>query len=104
MKIDYLMSGAGMIGADWGIAVLSVVCGVIQYWRIVSSASRAPLKVAGRWLIALGWTILSLRLLYGLLNGYDPQIAPPSLIAVAFLAFGTICLALADAGCGRPSK
>lgn len=93
------INGSGMLTADWALALLAALSAAVQYWRIAVNTKRTPLRLIGLWCVALGWTMLALRLLWALSAGYDPKIAPLSLVAAGLLAAGTISVSASEFKC-----
>lgn len=86
-------TGAGLIWLDVCLAILSGVVAVIQYYRIGTWNSSLVIK-AGRWLIAIGWTMLSVRVTERLFVAGDILISLPSLISLVLIAGGSTLVLL----------
>lgn len=83
----------GMIDApvyvDWALALVLMVSAIIQYIWIGFHG-----HTFGRWLQALGFTGLSVRLIWSLVQGYDPHIAAVSIGPLAGIATGSSITAI----------
>lgn len=95
MTSELWNSGAELGFADNLLGLLALIAASYAYWLLATRPCHTALYVA-RWCIAVGWTILALRMLIAWWAGYDVQIAPVSLIALALLGAGSILRALYD--------
>ena len=92
-EFNYLLTGEGLLHLDIALALLAAAAATAQYWRIaVWKSTRVVLT--GRWLMALGWTVISGRIIQMLWMTGDIPISLPSLIAMIMLSSGSILVAL----------
>ena len=85
--------GVGLIKLDYALMLLSTATAMIQYWKI-ANCECSRLTLAGRWLLAVGWTTLATRMGYKLYVDGDILISLPSLIALIMIAGGSILVTL----------
>jgi hypothetical protein len=83
-----IYTGQGLVWLDFSLATLSAVVSVIQYYRLGTWRSSWVIK-AGRWLIAIGWTTLSIRIFERLYLAGDILISLPSLVSLVLIAGGS---------------
>jgi len=90
---DHWLTGEGLQHLDIALGLLAAMAATMQYWRIVVWRS-SKLVLVGRWLMALGWTIIAGRIVQMLWTAGDIMISLPSLIAMMMLSSGSILVAL----------
>ena len=83
--------GEGLLPADYACAFLVAMAAIAQFWRCAEPMSSRHVRW-WRFVVGFGWTVWSVRLWAALLQGYDPQIAPPGLLAMALVAGGSAML------------
>ena len=89
----HLLTGEGLIHLDIALGLLAAATATIQYWRIATWHSHG-FALTGRWLMALGWTIVAGRIAQTLIMVGDILISLPSLIALIMIAGGSILVTL----------
>jgi len=90
---EHFLTGEGLLHLDIALGLLAAIAAIMQYWRIVVWRS-FKLVLAGRWLMAIGWTVISGRFAQMLWMTGDIMISLPSLIAMMMLSSGSILVAL----------
>ena len=94
--IDSLWSPQGFLAGDVAVGIIATVCAawgyveismhredVGQRWRLIGS------RVA-RWMVAVGWTIIAMRIWYALWTVGDAPIAAASVLALSLVGSGWI--------------
>jgi hypothetical protein len=92
-EMSYLLTGAGLLHLDIALGLLAGAAAIIQYWRIAVWRS-AGFVLAGRWMMAIGWTVMSGRILQTLVMVGDIFISLPSLIALILISAGSILVSV----------
>lgn len=91
--MSYLLTGAGLLHLDIALGLLAGTAAIIQYWRIACWPSHGWVY-AGRWMMAVGWTIMSARIAQTLIMVGDILISLPSLIALILISAGSIMVSV----------
>jgi len=86
-------TGVGMVWLDAALLLLASTIAMIQYWRI-ANWHNSPLVRTGRWLTAVGWTMLATRIGYKLNVDGDILISLPALASLIMIAGGSILVTL----------
>lgn len=72
------------------LSVVATSAALVVYWRLCQKGTHAVFL--GRSLLAIGWTILSLRMWLSMLCGYPISIHPLSLVAISLIGGGTVLI------------
>jgi hypothetical protein len=91
--MTHLLTGEGLIHLDIALGLLAAATATIQYWRIATWRSHG-FVLAGRWMIAVGWTIIAGRITQTLIMVGDILISLPSLIALILVSAGSILVTM----------
>ena len=87
------MGEAVLLNPPWWVDLVFTMvfafCAGVQYWWITEHGHSA-----GRWLQALGWTVIVLRWAYLLITQMDVHVSPIVLPALTAIAVGTIMTAI----------
>ena len=79
--------------AFYGLTVLSIMAALSCYWSVCRETP--PLRLLGKWAIAIGWSMMSLRLLgHIFVESITVTIHPISMIALSMIAGGTVLVNL----------
>ena len=98
--IDSLWAQTGFVVGDISLGVIATVCAAWGYVEIAMHAGDrdTPLRrhgaIAARWMVALGWTIIAIRIWYALATHGDAPIAAASVLALSLVGSGWITLNL----------
>lgn len=98
MKTPAYLDGVGWIAADYLIAFLTLFACLAQVWQTVGLWRSHRTEAYVRGAMAFGWALWSLRFWFALLQGMDPVVAPPGIIAIVLIAAGTVAVALVRGG------
>ena len=120
--IDHLWSQVGFVAGDVSLGLIATVCALLGYVEIATHSAgrdpappgqalellrhalRCPLAalrsarsrvvgaVVARWMVALGWTIIAIRIWYALVVHGDAPIAAASVLALSLIGSGWIVL------------
>lgn len=97
--IDYLWDQTGFVVGDFSLAVVATICAAWGYVEIAMHSSdkhASPVRKYGafvaRWMVAIGWTIISIRIWWALAAEGDAPIAAASVLALSLVGSGWITL------------
>lgn len=82
-----LLNPTGFVYGDFAVALISSLAAAFSYVRIACTSHDI-----GRWMIALGWTLIAVRLWHSLAIHGDAPVAPISLIALSMIGGGTVLM------------
>ena len=94
--IDSLWSSQGFVAGDLALAIVATICAAWSYVEIAMHRAdtgeqwRVKGELAARWMVALGWTIISIRIWYALWVAGDAPIAAASVVALSLIGSGWI--------------
>ena len=95
--IEYLWSQTGFVLGDVALGIIATICSAWGYVEIamhrgdaIGPNARAWGACAARWMVAVGWTIIALRIWYALATRGDAPIAAASVLALALVGSGWI--------------
>ena len=75
----------------YSLTALSISAALSMYWDITKRCSL--FRMVAKWMIAIGWSMLSLRLVaHFMLESVTVVIHPASLVALTLIATGTVLL------------
>jgi hypothetical protein len=83
-----LIDGTGYLSADIALAVLVTLSALLTYARIAFEIVPTLRMPVSRTLMAVGWTVLSLRFWITLATTGDVTVAPVSLVALGMVTSG----------------
>lgn len=92
------LDGIGWLPADYLIASLTMLACIAQVWQTVGAWPHRRLEAWIRGGMAFGWALWSLRFWAALVQGLDPVVAPPGIIAIVLIASGTTAIAIMRGG------
>jgi hypothetical protein len=98
-----LFDPSGFVIGDIGLGIIATVCAAWCYVELAMhrhddhDTFRLWLELAARWMVALGWTIIAIRIWYALATIGDAPVAAVSVIALALVGSGWITLNIARA-------
>lgn len=101
--IDSLWSPMGFVVGDVSLGIVSTVCAAWSYVEIAmhrnDEGQRGRLLAAliARWMVSIGWTIISIRIWYALAVFGDAPIAAASVLALSLVGGGWITLNIVKA-------
>lgn len=104
-----LLNPTGFVYGDVAVALISSLAAAFAYMRIACTTPlvydppllrwvwrAARFSITGdnipRWMIALGWTLIAVRLWHSLAVHGDAPVAPISLIALSMIGGGAVLL------------
>lgn len=82
----------GFIYGDIALGFIATVAAFVGYYDVSGNCKSIP-----RWMIAIGWTILSLRIWMALAAYGDAPIAVISVVALSMIGVGTVLLSFTRA-------
>jgi hypothetical protein len=85
MIVGDLFSGSGLIRADWALSVLVMAAAAMSWWNIAYRGHSA-----GAWMIAMGFSLLGVRMILTLITGGDPPISPIGIVSLSLISFGWV--------------
>ena len=99
--IDSFWTQSGFVIGDVSLGVVATMCAAWGYVDIAMhrgdglSTRRLWAALVARWMLALGWTIIAIRIWYALSTLGDAPIAAASVIALSLIGSGWITLQMA---------
>ena len=82
---EFVFDGAGYIYGDMALACLITLSAIVTYARVAFEAVPNLRMPATRLVMAVGWSIWSLRFWITLANNGDVMVAPVSLVAIGMI-------------------
>ena len=102
--IDHLWDASGFVIGDVSVGIVATICAAWGYVEIaMHSGDQASTRlrkygaIAARWMVAVGWTIIAIRIWYALATVGDAPIAAASVLALALVGSGWIVLNIVKA-------